>query len=322
MKKEELKRTGAYHFINYRQDRLKEYLKYIQDDNSVICFDLEDSIQDVFQPERNSRLKQSCRDFIKDYFFKNEMSLDFLFGLRLNSFHSDEFAKDIDLLLEISNKTRISSLFLTKAESITELTELNRILDEKKINCDEIVAVIETKKGFDKLTEIVSVEIKRLKKIAFGHCDFNLDNGIFPFHHQNSAEYWEWIDRILKVIVSKRAARLGFINSPYLELDDDEGFLNMLSGMRELCKEKFFQITLTHNQTRLCREQFSNGKLKFEFKNENILDIKEYALKITKDFNDHSLRNSFVLSGEKRKLISPHEFKASENYLRSSDEGN
>lgn len=307
-----------YYFINYRKENLFEFIKKINDCNAIICLDLEDSVQDIFNPHNTPELKNCHRKFIKHKFNSQPELRNINFGIRLNPVNSPENNLDIDMLGKIRDNIALKSVFITKVGSKDDVIELGKRLDERKIKYNEIVAVIETQNGFRNLKEIVSSHLNKLRKIAFGYCDFNLDKGLFPFHHQDSEVYWNSV----KFIISKTeiAKEVEFINSPFLELDNHKGFVKMLSNLNFLCKKNFGQITLTHEQSGLCRN-FLNQKeeMNFEYHNEDI-NTEAHAKNITTDFEKFNMKNGFSVAGKHGKyriLISPHVYRAALKFLNT-----
>jgi citrate lyase beta subunit len=303
-----------YHFINYRNDNLAGYVNRLSGCNATLCLDLEDSVQDIFNPCRTSELKKRERNFLEHKFF--HFSSLFLpsinFGIRINPINSAENSPDIILVEKLSRRINLKSIFLAKVETKEDINNLKSRLDENKIKYGEIVAVIETKKGFANLTEIISEPVNKLKQIAFGHCDYNFDMNIFPFHHQNSEIYWDWIE---KIITNKEMNGIGFLNSPYLELNNDCGFKIMLSKLKLICKKNFGQITLTYRQSKLCREFTNmNGKIDSSCFDEPS-DLKKFASTIVEDFIKYHSTKGFSVTDNNRILISPHEYKAALKYL-------
>ncbi len=308
--------VGAYHFINYDKKNLTEFINKISEKNSVICFDLEDSIQDLKDFQNNASVKNYHRDLLRNYFYEHPDLKDISLGIRINASGSIENKRDIGLLEDLKDKRYFKSIFLTKVEDKNEIKDLEKQLEMNKINYEEIIAVTETKKGLKNLSEILSHTSGKFRKITFGHCDFNLDNEIFPFYHQCSQTYWDWLKFILFAMENSGNKTIEFVNSPYLELGNAKGFESMLSKLKSLCNNNFYQVTLTHRQTLLCKD-FSNSGKEGIPRREQKNCIKEYARKIVRDFENQKELKAFVID-ESRTLISPHEYKAAVNYLNAN----
>lgn len=309
-------RIKVYHFINYQRNDLINYLSKSLHNNSLICLDLEDSVQDVFMPENNAQLKQLARNTLREIFVSQNYP-DVKWSIRLNSLNSNYFEADINLLRELKPPTALHSLLLPKTESGDEIKNFTAILQNIKLNVEEIIPIIETGKGFDNIESILGLNDIKIRRVVFGHCDFNYDNNIFPFFHQNSREYWDWIQRLYS---AAKLAGKEFVNSAYLKLNDNEGFTTMLSRLNEVCNGNFGQVALNYKQVDLCRTFKSarkalNGFDKYLYGKE----IQIYAENIVKDFESNNECKGFSIAGKIRNLISPHEYSAAKKYLMTRD---
>ena len=108
-----------------------------------------------------------------------------------------------------------------------------------------------------------------MSKIAFGHCDYNLSIGTYPFFHQDSWEYWKWV-AVLTSIIKQHNVQL--VNSAYLDFGNEAFFCSMLDYL--ITKENLFhgQVTLTTRQSELCNHREKN-ELNFKklLKNKNLI---------------------------------------------------
>lgn len=309
-------KINVYHFINYNRNDLPSYLNNLNHDSTVICLDLEDSVQDLFKPENNVRLKQQARNSLLKI-FQAQNYAGIKWSIRLNSFHSPEFQMDIKFLAELKSLTKLNSLLLPKTESNDEVENFSTVLQDINIDVEEIIPIIETRKGFEGIESIAGLKDAKLKRIVFGHCDFNYDNNIFPFFHQNSREYWDWIK---KLYTTAKSSGKEFINSAYLRLNDNEGFNSMLSKLSMICDGNFGQVALSYKQSELCRN-FNAYKKELNGFDKNLKgkDILIYAENIVKNFENNNEQKGFSIAGEIRNLISPHEYLAAKNYLKAAD---
>ncbi|MBS1494398.1 MAG: hypothetical protein JST55_12860 [Bacteroidetes bacterium] len=306
---------SIYHFINYNRNDLSDYIKRLGKLRPVVCFDLEDSVQDLLHPKRNSALKIIARKKLLEIFNSCNFP-DTKIGIRLNSFHSSEFILDIKLLSELNKIVHINSLLIPKSESNSDVEKLTSILSDLKIEVDEVIPIIETQKGFENLQSMLENKSEKVKQIAFGHCDFNIDKNIFPFHHQNSREYWNWVKEFLSILESHN---IEFVNSPYLKLNDSYSFNSMLSKLNHFCNGSFGQISLTYKQTELCSEYDSSYKDLNGFdKKLTGVEISEYAKRIIDDFESNNKSKGFSVTSANKTLISPHEYISAKKYLREA----
>jgi citrate lyase beta subunit len=302
---------SSFYFINYNRDDIVSSL--IPPVYTTICLDLEDSVQDIFYPALNSDLKASSRSSILKLLSNNKIP-EVNWAIRLNSFQSNEIDYDISLLEEENIRRKIKTVLLPKAENAGQIEELLLRLRKSEIEIDDIIPIIETKKGFVNLKQIALSNKDKIKRIAFGHCDFNADNNFFPFFHQDASQYWEWVKEITSILTP---LGIQFVNSPFLNLNDDDAFNSMLSKLYNICQTDFGQITLTQRQSLLCNKfRFEKNQLNGFSKKMCDEKISSYAGEIKHNFETYNKRKGFSIS-DKRVLISPHEYFAAGKFIKS-----
>ncbi|CAN5523433.1 hypothetical protein BH10BAC5_BH10BAC5_23290 [soil metagenome] len=312
--------VNSYHFIDYNRNGLSEFLSEIREFSNVICLDLEDGIQDINNPLNNSSLKRHSRQTIENI-FKNDEFHGVKFGVRINPYLSNEFYSDIQLLSKEVMRNNLHTIFLPKVSSNNELMSFFQILNKSNIVVKEVIPIIETSRGLENLTNILSCKDGRLKKAAFGHCDLNFDLGNFPFYHQSSMQYWKWAEIIIKACES---AGVNFLNSPFLELNNHIVFDNMLTKLTEKCINSFSQIVLTTVQAKSCYNfKYNQDRIFNSLKLGTNEDINKntYAEMIVAEFEFNFVeRKGFSIISGSKILISPHEYFSAKKYLASLTE--
>lgn len=306
---------NVYHFIKYNENTCLNKLIAEADEQTTICFDFEDSIQNCLIPERTSVLKARYRQYFKSILDNCRVDIRKAnIGIRISAVNSPEHVNDIAALAGIRH---IPVIFLPKVSNPVQVLMLQQELDKSGVSYREIIPVIETKEGLNNLHEITLVSPHTVRSIAFGHCDYNLDNNTYPFFHQNSREYWSWISKIAEYTIP---AALSLINSPFLQLDNDEFFTKILAIHYSICGEKAGQITLTRNQTKICSSYSpeKNDDLPLLL---NKLDLRvpaSYLQNFIDSFEKDVNEKGFAINGHRR-LLSPQEYTASLNYQRKAD---
>lgn len=297
----------VYQFVNYST---KKSLNEFENTNVITCFDLEDSLQDISQPQNTSLVKHNHRKILVQLL--NKCSSKVRIGVRINSINSHEFLRDIECLSLIKNKIEV--VFIPKAENLQVITRGLKAISDSNISIKEIVPVIETKCGMLNLEEIVNADSTFVKAIAFGHCDYNFDAGIFPFFHHQSREYWNWVEHICSVI---KTCGTRFINSPVLELNNQQLFIEVIESLSSIYGINFGQITLTKLQTDLfLNHSFKNYALHKRYKYRlNLKTEREAAIQLINDFEKRNTEKSFAVTPEKNVLISPQEYRSAKHFL-------
>ena len=300
-----------YHFVKYYEGLSLDSLIDKNKSNATLCFDLEDSIQDIFNSKRNPDLKAYHRKLLENILSSCTIDTGSLkIGVRINSSTNKEQALDLSLL---NNLQTIHTILLPKTESSEQIIDLIYELEKNNINYKEIIPIVETKLGMTNLESIAKVESTKIKRVAFGHCDYNLDINHFPFFHQNSREYWSWIEKIVSII---EPYGLKFVNSPFLELDNDLDFKKMLSSLFSICGYDCGQIAMTFNQAMACHKNNRQATPYFT-KLPNRLNMKaeqSFAKKFVESFENGNNNRAFTITGEERIFLSPQEYLASQNF--------
>jgi citrate lyase beta subunit len=301
----------AYQFIKYNENTTIEHIEKVYNTGAVICFDFEDGILNPLEMEKTSSLKEKARmQFNTLYSLIYNFSKDIKVGIRLNNVRTSDFEKD---LIKIKGKT-FDSIFTPKIEQSEDIQLMAGKLNEFKIEYKNLIPIIESKKGFENLENILQSN-QILSKIAFGHCDYNLDIDTYPFFHQNSWEYWKWINEIIAKIEKKG---IQLINSPYLNTDDETFFCSMLDYLSRKNNHFYGQVTLSTRQSILCNSRNSAGKNfteKLENKNKISAD-KKLALELVNEFEANNKLKG--LSKSNNKFISLQEYLASKKLIHDT----
>jgi len=287
----------VYHFTKDIRKGFAKFYQLINSSSTIICFDFEDSIcaEDDLDPfeVRNEHRTKILNKLIE---WDSQIGLS-EFGFRINKFYSSNYNEDIKAL---SLQNGVHSIFVPKVESRKELVS---IIEDITFHVQEIIPIIETKIGFDNANEIVSIKDPRFKRIAFGHCDYNLSLGNFPFFHHETKEYWDWISK-LNGICKKN--NIEIINSPVLELENT----GLMQYSKKMCG-RFSQVT---GHISLCKkhtdilgsESVYNNDFSASFLDAISNDFQS-AKSILSIFENYEIKNkSFALTAYRR-IISPQE---------------
>jgi citrate lyase beta subunit len=302
----------TYFFIKYFSEGFDQYFEKISKSNSIFTFDLEDSIKSVESELRTDALKTNSRLTLYALLTSNNYLSKFPLAIRVNHPCSGEFVKDLEVLQKASHITWDTIIF-PKVENLETIEFGIECLKGNLVSFNKISILIESKKGVLGISDILSRKPPQLKVIMFGHADYNLDLGIFPFLHQNHEVYWEWISNIIENIKTKD---ITFVNSPCLYLKHDDLFIYNLDRLCQLKIGKVGQITLNLSQTLLCHSYRSNIDASTRYlPHETGDDPTTFAQKIVESFK-HQMNGKSFLVNHNNYLISPHEYHAASCYLK------
>lgn len=304
----------VYQFVDSSKVRNIDYLNSLINCNAIICFDLEDSIK--IETNNYQQIRTSIFNDISELTC-NHNNISEL-GIRINSTQSDYYQDDIFRISKLSNEQSHINIFLPKVSTSLEVSKTIKAIHSNKIQNFEIIPIMESKKGMSKLSGILSNNSQYISKIAFGHCDYNYDCNYFPFHHQDSKEYWDWA----KILADTCGDEFTFLNSPYLNLKDDDSLFGILSRLKKL-SNKTGQITLSLRQSKVC-ERFNQQNYLSTTLSKSVTEfnsIDEYANNLIDNFNQYKVgKKNFAIIPVIKKLISPQEYAKAIEIIRGIDE--
>jgi len=297
-----------YQFIKYNENTSIEHIEKVYKTGAVICFDFEDGIINPFEMDMSASLKEEAREqFNYLYSLIHNFNKDIKVGVRLNNIKTSDFEKD---LVKIKGKT-FDSIFTPKIEYPDDILLIVNKLNEFKIEYKNLIPIIESKKSFENIENILQSNYK-LSKIAFGHCDYNLDIDSFPFFHQDSWQYWKWITTIIEVIEKKG---IQLINSPYLNTDNELFFCSMLDYITTKKNHFCGQVTLSTRQSILCNYRKPIEKNFTEnLESKNLISVDNHiAFNLIHEFETNNKLKG--LSKSNNKFISLQEYLASKKLI-------
>jgi citrate lyase beta subunit len=302
-----------YQFINSSKVREMNYINAVLNYKAAICFDLEDSIK-TDENNYNQIRTLVFSDVLE--LIKNKKKLEI--GIRINPINSKYYLDDIVQFSRFSNSDIHFNIFLPKVSSSFDVKKCFDEITMNKIQDFEIIPIIESKQGFKNLNCIINNSTGYISKIAFGHCDYNLDCDYFPFYHQDSNEYWNWVNNI----ISACGNEITFLNSPYLNLNDDELLINIISKLEKV-KNNCGQITLSLRQSKVC-SSYNQQDYKFSDHPKsivNVKDVKKFAMDLVNKFEKYKVEGkNFAIVSETKNLISPQEYNKAKEIIRKFNE--
>jgi len=279
---------------------------------NIVVIDLEDSLQNVIKPELNSLIKKEGREKLVSYFYQSQLT-NKIPGIRVNRFGSEEFEKDTQMLVSLKN-TRPGYIFIPKVESKEELENYVRHFSELNINYNFLVPIIETKQGLLQLKNILKVSCKnKLHYFAWGHHDYNLDVGNWPFVEQDNIEYW---NIVREFILEVEGAGYHYLCNPLNQIFNDAFFSSIATYEKSLCSRSAGHVVLNYQQAKLLqsvnllspRQDFlSTASLNSDQK-------KQLAEKTVSCFN-HEVKTGFTIDDKTKMFISPQQYLAARNFL-------
>jgi len=300
----------SYQFVKFREASFVEFHRQLAQQNTITCFDFEDSVVD-FRQDNTNKYKIDYREKVVKLLrkYRNKTLKSFI-GFNIHKYGTEQYAEDIDALNKIED-IKCNCIFLSKCNS-SEV--LNGFLNEtNNLRYDEVIPVIETHEAFVNLEEIAKIKHLKFKKICFGHNDYNLSCNIFPFIHQEHPMYWSWIERISEVC---KRENVGFVNSSYRNLYHNNRFKNVLINVNQYFND-YGQITLNTQQSELCFKYSGKKELEYDRYDLNIYkNAKEYAEQIIHLFEKYNPEGKgYTIMPDTKVFICPQEYIAAKKII-------
>lgn len=291
----------------------------------VIILDLEDALWDVTSIKLTDELKARGRKNLT-LLAKNHPGLfsHVTAGVRLNRNSSFDFIKDVEALADIARIIHWDSLILTKIENPEDINDCIMQLNKHNISYANLIPIIETVSALQNLLSILSAaENACIKYMVYGHYDYSLDAGYWPFLEHDEADFWQHLVPIVNKIEQNQ---LSYVHPPFPWTYDDAGLAGIFSRLKGICKQPFGMITVSGRQTSLAARLALGGSF------ENAGPLKEsgsysyedliQSAESTRRIYDQNRRAgvSFALNPENGRFISPHEYLASIRFLEKASD--
>lgn len=276
-----------------------------------LILDLEDSVQNLDDTELTRELKDSARDSVKRVMSSVEECTRERIFVRINAVATEFYRKDIDMVRDMAewlqSEAESLRIFVPK---ISRKSYERIISDLRRCPNVMIVAMIEGEEGFELLSDLSKGRVmdteRRIKAVHYGHFDYCLDSGIFPFTEYGSSHFWLMTGRLLTAL---RECGIGeFIQTPYPYLDSDN--IDRLKECDSLLRSNVDGI-----KTSSCVLGYESLVESRESEEVRASDI-SYAKDLVRQFRSaQRIKRSFSTIGGR--FIPPHEYYAAKRFLES-----
>ncbi|MBC7447821.1 MAG: hypothetical protein H7330_07155, partial [Hymenobacteraceae bacterium] len=235
-----------YHFVQLRPGAdfsvFLTHFRTAAPADALLCFDLEDSLQ-ADSPAATAARKAAGRHTLAALLTSPGAPDPATVAIRVNAVGTAAYALDQRLLMTLPTPRAV---LLPKVESGAAV---RRALADLPAGLTDVIAIVETAAGLRAVPELATLtHDARFTTLALGHSDLNLSLGHFPFHHQESATYWQWV-----AYLDRHLAPAGkrLLNSPVLRLAD-HALLTATLRRFATYRSAAGQITLSLAQTHWC----------------------------------------------------------------------
>jgi citrate lyase beta subunit len=287
----------------------------------AVVLDLEDGVRDVICLENTAQQKAHIRKrFFEALSSMNTGSRKEKLGLRINEAGTREFDNDIHFLKQLGSDFHWDYLVLPKINSVREINFCRELFSEHGISVNELIPIVETVKAYSQIRNILSAPPSPLfNRIFWGHHDYNLDAGIWPFAEQQSHTYWELTSALIR---ETEHAGYGYINGPFLQLKNDRMLREIISAVAFLSGRDFDQAALSYHQAlflsrmpEVIPASFRNLCSEYAISESG---KKNLALLTQLKFKEFLVNNrNFSIDQEDQVIISPHQYLGALHYLET-----
>ncbi len=286
---------------------------------SMIIFDLEDTLGDL-DIKKAKRLKAWGRSELALFahsfpdFFKNKTV-----GIRANGLKSGEFESDLETIAEISQIWDLHCIVGPKIDSIDSIKEYHSCLKNKDVRYKTFIPIIETVQGMNHLSSIVSHA--GIVNAMYGHYDYSLDSGHWPFFEQDEAEFWQPTTFFIQKV---EKAGVRYVHPPIAFRCNEELSTQVWLRLQTRCRLPFSIITVNSAQTAFFNRLMNTplhipaSELRStSYSLQERIDQARYIKKIC------SMKNrNFGFDPKTGKFFSPHHYIAALQFLEKSNISN
>ncbi len=288
---------------------------------TMAVLDLEDGYLDVRDPGKTSERRASGRQQLL------ELCANALgrangrpVAVRVNVAGSEDFARDLPVVRAVAETFGLATVMLPKVESADQLRRAHAGLAAEGFEFGDLVPMIETRKGMNRIDEIVAAAVQLgSPAVVYGHHDYWLDAGAWPFPGPRDKSYWEPVERVAGPVL---AAGLRYVHPPEAELRDEALLVDMVERLRSLCGERFDLFSAGMSQTPILRRLMADASSDKSLPALSEHCVVEPAEKVrlakeTCALFEQNNRPEHAFSADARsgRFISPHEYLAAKYYL-------
>lgn len=306
--------VAAFEFLAAGEPRLTERLvRSSAPLGATVVLDLEDALWDLEDEQRTAALKADGRRNLLALAARNER----LFagqpvGVRVNRLRGPDAAEDLEALEALPPGVSLSCVMVTKIESPDDVRGWVEEFNRRAIRYGELVPIVETVAGLANLDAIcVAARSAGVRWLVYGHYDFCLDAGWWPFPELDDAEYWR---HVAPLVARIEAAGLGFVQPPFFHLRDLDRFAAVLTRLAGVSGRTFGAITLGRAQTAVAA-RFAPVATAPQPAAAAPGDPIELARRICADYSAKRRGLSFAIDRRGGEFISPHLYLAARRQL-------
>jgi citrate lyase beta subunit len=292
--------------------------------DTIPVLDLEDGLLDVRQPAHTSERRRAAREVLL------ELCRTFVtqgqrrpLALRLNPHGSADFEADLPVARAAASAFSLVGLLLPKVSEADDLQAADRVLRAAGLPAGCVLPILETRTALLQAREITAVAAHLgATAVVYGHHDYCLDAGLWPFPEPEAADYWLPVDTVAGAALD---AGLRYVHPPTSRLRDRRMLAALLARLASICSGDFDVFSAGLSQTAALRQLDASGShasgspknlsLSAPLTPEQARRKAEHLCEMFESCR--RAEHAFAADGEAGRFISPHEYLAALRHLQA-----
>lgn len=284
---------------------------------TIPVLDLEDGLMDVVQPANTPARRRSARTHLLKLCHSTlqQGCRSQPLALRVNAWGSTDLQADWPVAQALAAAFDLQAVFLPKVAGAAELQRAAQQLQAAGLPDGCLVPMLETRAALQQAPQIAGTAADLgSTAVTFGHYDFCLHAGLWPFPGPADDTYWQPVATVAQAAL---AAGLRYVHPPTSHLRDTRGLAAVLTRLASLCGESFDLFSAGISQTASLRQLAAAG----------VGDLDTQGPQPTAPLPAQQLcdlfercrrpEHAFAVDGAGGRFIAPHEYLAAVRHLQA-----
>lgn len=290
--------------------------------------DLEDTHWDIRSSDNTARRKDKARDCFIELTKTaiQEGNAKTTIAIRSNHPSSADFSKDILTIKQLATSFELYALLLPKTSSASDMQNAKNALSEIGQAQIKIIPIIENERGLKRIQEISDAAAAMGNEhICYGHYDYHLDTGSWPFPSIHDPKFWETAQVVIEEAMK---AGLIYIQPPFADLHNSVTLAEIINHLAHHCEDRFHLLSAGPSQTPILTKLVSAATRRPNSMPITTSHARELSSK-EKDRLAEDIREAFVQSKRSQhsfttdasatRFITPHEYAAALRYIEQRE---
>lgn len=293
---------------------LKKMVPMIKAQGGQVVLDIEDSVQDIFDTQKSADLKSRARQNLLELTSVHKIQDVLPIRIRMNGLETPYFENDVATITHIHKNTcSVADIWLPKSDNVDYVRRARAAFDAKGGETIQFTAMLESEEGLKNLPEILDrKEELGITKVHYGHYDFSLSAGHWPFSGQDTQFFWDIIDRILTIL---DRYEMPYVHTPLGDLNNKDLFKSVETEL----KNKKFAYEMGMTALNLNQTKFANASdaVRLNLDRENSYtqaELIDLATRKKAAFENNRInKRSFSVKDDV--FVTPHEYMGACHFL-------